>query len=426
MARRTGVKPAAKTASKTSLYVNEILQTTDSEGKNYSEDTSALHKLSTQKDRNIFEQKVSLVIWMNHPSHYQSDFFSELAKEKNIKLRVVYRCAVPEVRKRLGWAAKSGSGDLSHQEETLGQGWQALRIATIVSEECNSIHVINGIWSVPAFSFVAVCLSLLRVPYYFHAEVPNAMDERKGLPRLLKRLWARIIIPSSRGVLAIGSRACNYYEALDVTRRGVHWFAYFTKGHGGPKREQSRLEGIKIIYVGQFVKRKRVLELIETIPRLRRVGIPAKLILIGEGCQKREAQQLIEKENLTSHICILGSLEPAAVKREIDNATIGVLPSAFDGWGIVVNEYLQAGVPAVVSAGCGSADLFKILSHAGVVYDHKQPGALHDALYHLCTNLSKYKVQREVVEKVIGCRSMTLRFLKIVVPPSFQNIQEST
>ena len=34
-----------------------------------------------------------------------------------------------------------------------------------------------------------------------------------------------------------------------------------------------------------------------------------------------------------------------------------ILPSRFDGWGVVVNEALSVGVPVIVSDTCGAADL---------------------------------------------------------------------
>ena len=36
-----------------------------------------------------------------------------------------------------------------------------------------------------------------------------------------------------------------------------------------------------------------------------------------------------------------------------------VLPSRYDGWGVVVNEALMCGVPVVVSSACGAKELIK-------------------------------------------------------------------
>jgi glycosyltransferase involved in cell wall biosynthesis len=54
-----------------------------------------------------------------------------------------------------------------------------------------------------------------------------------------------------------------------------------------------------------------------------------------------------------------------------------VLPSVFDGWGIVVNEALQSGIPALVSDQCGAKELIRngqngLIFEANNVYELAQ------------------------------------------------------
>jgi glycosyltransferase involved in cell wall biosynthesis len=47
------------------------------------------------------------------------------------------------------------------------------------------------------------------------------------------------------------------------------------------------------------------------------------------------------------------------IPRRLARADLLVLPSRWDGWGVVVNEALAVGVPVIVSDQCGVADLIQ-------------------------------------------------------------------
>jgi glycosyltransferase involved in cell wall biosynthesis len=52
-------------------------------------------------------------------------------------------------------------------------------------------------------------------------------------------------------------------------------------------------------------------------------------------------------------VTFLGSLQDEPLSREYFGATCMVLPSMSEPWGLVVNEALSHGCPAVVSESCG-------------------------------------------------------------------------
>jgi phosphatidyl-myo-inositol dimannoside synthase len=57
-----------------------------------------------------------------------------------------------------------------------------------------------------------------------------------------------------------------------------------------------------------------------------------------------------------------GTLSADSIPQRIARADALVLPSRWDGWGLVANEALSVGVPVVISNRCGAADLI----HTGV------------------------------------------------------------
>jgi glycosyltransferase involved in cell wall biosynthesis len=60
---------------------------------------------------------------------------------------------------------------------------------------------------------------------------------------------------------------------------------------------------------------------------------------------------------LRGRIQFLGFQQPHAMPEVFANADAFVLPSRHDGWGVVVNEALGAGLPIIVSDRVGARDL---------------------------------------------------------------------
>ena len=69
-----------------------------------------------------------------------------------------------------------------------------------------------------------------------------------------------------------------------------------------------------------------------------------------------------------------GNTPSANLIRELPQYDLCIVPSRFDGWGMVVNEALQSGVPVLASDRTGSSDLVRS-SAAGSVFaagDHRR------------------------------------------------------
>src|SRR5205085_7709712 len=60
---------------------------------------------------------------------------------------------------------------------------------------------------------------------------------------------------------------------------------------------------------------------------------------------------------IAADVVFAGTSSSGEVQQSIAAASALVLPSRFDGWGLVINEALMAGVPVIVSNACGAAEL---------------------------------------------------------------------
>jgi glycosyltransferase involved in cell wall biosynthesis len=108
----------------------------------------------------------------------------------------------------------------------------------------------------------------------------------------------------------------------------------------------------RILFVGKLIARKRPSDLLRAVARLG--GHAAEVAFAGSGELEAELRQIAADASL--HAEFLGFVNQSELPAVYAAADLLVLPS--DGretWGLVVNEAMACGLPAVVSdaVGCG-------------------------------------------------------------------------
>lgn len=351
---------------------------------------------------------------MNQPSHYQTAFFRELASRPGVSLQVWYARGQSDERRALGWNDRAAGG-AGYRESILPVGWRRLAIIRHAWRGRKCVHLINGVWAEPTFVLVALLLVLMRAKFFFHSEAGNPAAERTGWVRAGKHRFARWVVGCSRGMFLIGEKACRYYGAIGIPAAAMFKFSYFVTGRRtAPAVRTGEADCFRICYVGQFVERKRVGDLIRAASRLARDGRPTRLELVGAGPLGSEYPSIAAEAGKGFEMSIRPAVEPSRIPEIIREADVLVLPSAFDGWGLTVNEALQAGVPVVVSEACGVAEVVACRPGWGVTYPAGDVEALYSALVRICQDAATYRPDPEAVDQVIGCRRMTDYFLAVV------------
>lgn len=107
-------------------------------------------------------------------------------------------------------------------------------------------------------------------------------------------------------------------------------------------------------YVGKLEPKKRLLDLLQALHLARtKDGKPLHLLVVGTGELMSEAQALVESHALP--VTFAGFLNQTEIAAAYVAADCLVLPSDFgETWGLVVNEAMACGRPAIVSdrVGC--------------------------------------------------------------------------
>ena len=107
-----------------------------------------------------------------------------------------------------------------------------------------------------------------------------------------------------------------------------------------------------VSFVGRLIGWKRLADVIHALALIEPESRPV-LLVVGDGPERQALQQLAEQKGVGS--CFSGFCNQAELPRRYAISDLLILPS--DGnetWGLVVNEAMAAGVPAVVSDRVGS------------------------------------------------------------------------
>ena len=301
---------------------------------------------------------LALTIWMNVPSFHQDGLFKALLASGETDLRVVFATEAPPQRRQLGWldAARDYPNRMLSARFAF---WDAVRIAW---SERGRLHIVSGIWAEPSFAAVLCVLGLARSRFVVYAEAPDPRQTPVGFHGAFRRWFGGWVARRALGMLAVSHFGEEFYAQLGFDAGRIYQFGYFRANNNVPQMGptlSTRSKRTEVIFVGQLIDRKGVDLLLEAVQPLLGDSPDLLLSVIGSG---NEAQALRDKARalrVSDRVKFEGTVSSDAIQSRIASADVLVLPSRWDGWGMVVNEALSAGVPVIVSDRCGAADLIQ-------------------------------------------------------------------
>jgi len=229
-------------------------------------------------------------------------------------------------------------------------------------------------------------MAILRaqgIPTMLRAEATDAALPRSTWRRVLRSTLLRIFYRGVSRFLAIGYNARRHYVAHGIAPERIGWVPYCVDSEllarqveeFLPQRERIRRElgfspeDTVFIFTGKLIPKKDPLSLARALVAMpeqerRRIG----LIVMGTG-ELAEPMEVMCREALGSRCVFPGFVNQSQIGRYYAAADSLVLPSAWgETWGLVVNEALQFGVPAVVSDRVGCHPDLIVEGRTGLVF----------------------------------------------------------
>ncbi|HEV8000053.1 MAG TPA: glycosyltransferase family 4 protein [Planctomycetaceae bacterium] len=289
------------------------------------------------------------------PSPYSVDLFAAIEADGRITPRVLYmEMAAPDTY----W----GQVRLPESAEVLPGGWRNIAggrvhwnsgVIRAIRKSRPDLVVVSGYNSLTCQRAMR-WLHRRRTPWVFWGEIPG-MRALGGLRGALRSVAQRPALRWPDAIAAIGVKAVEEYRRLAGPRMEVVNIPYHTdlKPFLDAPRKNSA-ESVRVLYCGQLIERKGLRTLLEAFLNLADEFPQAELILVGEG-PLRESLAAQVPARLKDRVIFAGFQPVDELPTFFSQADLFVLPSLHDGWGVVVNQALAAGLPVICSSAVGAA-----------------------------------------------------------------------
>ncbi len=314
-----------------------------------------------------------LVFWQNMLSHHQAAHIKALTAQGH---DVVIAADQPlsADRRMMGWTAP----DFGQARVIVAPDPADIDrlVATTAGE---GVHIVGGYrgYRIGRLAIHSCLIHKARVGLMAEAGNPQGVH---GILRLL--LWRLHWAQFGRQldfVLAMGDMGVRWFTRCGYARHKCFPYGYFVEPPALPEVEPSSSNLIEFAYVGQCIGRKGLDIALRALAALASHGW--HFTVMGDGPARESLQRLAVDLGIATQVTFRPFSDANAVYRQISGSDLLLLPSRFDGWGVVVNEALLSGVPVICTDRCGARDLLRA-DWRGRVVRAGSVEALTEALAH--------------------------------------------
>jgi glycosyltransferase involved in cell wall biosynthesis len=221
----------------------------------------------------------------------------------------------------------------------------------------------------------------------------------KGWLRPWRARWlAREYIPHIKAVLAMGQHGLDFYRRAGFSPAKLFPFMYQCEAYEKPVTAQVH-DPVRLVYAGKFISRKGVDIMLRALAECRRHNW--HLQIMGDGPGRARMQALAEARGIGPRIEWLGAQPSDRIMDLLSQNDVCLIPSRFEGWGVVCNEALQTGLAVICSDKATSRELVQA-SQAGKIFRSGDSSELAGCLESLLENPESI---REMRHKAIAYRS---------------------
>jgi glycosyltransferase involved in cell wall biosynthesis len=366
-----------------------------------------------------------LIALTTHPIQYQVPVWQKLATRQNVPFEVWYvtdhgsRPSLDaEFGKVFAWDLQTLHG-YPHRFLKAANGaapgsfWRC-RIVEDLQARLRSVGAralwIQG-WQVAAYWQAALASRRADIPVWLRAE-SNDLKPVPALKRPLKRAMLSWLFGCVDQFLYIGGANRRLYESYGIPAERLHFAPYAVDNNRfagqaaalRPSRMEIRrawgiaADAFCVLFCGKLIEKKRPLDVVEAVARLRRVGSMPEvhLLFAGSGGLDRalrercavafdaeapSPRQLVPADDPRPRASFAGFLNQTEISRAYVAADCLVLPSDYqETWGLVVNEALASGLACVVSRQSGCAEDLVLPYWPDRVFDSGDVNALAGAI----------------------------------------------
>lgn len=316
-----------------------------------------------------------IFLWMNLRSHHQSQFLAEVSK-RTPNFLVLYYGKASKSRIASGW-----------RDEPINKEYEQNVAPTIASLENikkwrDGIHIIPG-YGTKFLRELSTFLCIEDVKWVHWSEKASP-GLRWWASYPLKRAHATRVNRHALGALAIGATASDDFVRWGIKREKIAHLPYSISGVEWLAPDQDIVDfaaGRRVfLYVGSLYRGKGIDLLIDAFAQITKKSPEWCLVLVGNDRTSGQYARQANRLGIAERVLFRGVISSTDIGSAFSAADVLVLPSRYDGWGMVVNEAAAMGLPLVVSDAAGAA--WHVVDHAvnGFRFTSGSVRALHQAM----------------------------------------------
>jgi glycosyltransferase involved in cell wall biosynthesis len=232
-----------------------------------------------------------------------------------------------------------------------------LQIGRLTLSSRSDAHILAGYHRVEYWLQMLILRARNKKVFVFCDSTANDQQQSK-VKDFLKRLFFR----QCDGVLCYGERSRDYVRSFGVPlSRIVIGCQAASRSHdydasqifGRRMQNIKKLEKPRFLFVGQLTTRKNVDILLRAFAEVLKTLPLSSLFVVGSGPELNNLLNFAKKLGVEGSVHFVGPLFDQALVEQYMRASCLILPSRSEPWGLVVNEAMSHGCPAIVSDRCG-------------------------------------------------------------------------
>lgn len=293
---------------------------------------------------------MNLIVWMNIPSHHQSQFFDALNKICT-NFAVHYYGKALSNRSEMGW---DSNVQLKSYEKYIDVESYQINL----KELKDYIHILPG-YGHPLLIKLRQSFSKNNIKWVHWSE--KATPGWKWYASYYKKfLHAYYVNNYAFGALAIGNHARNDFIRWGIKpeKIGILPYSFNTMNIFPPDEEILKFKkGRKaFLFVGSLYALKGIDLLLKAFHQEFKDNKDWCMILVGNIKDGSDYQKVINDYHLNDQVLIRGVIPASQITSAYSACDIFVLPSRYDGWGMVVNEAVYCNLPVIASDAVGASE----------------------------------------------------------------------
>ena len=341
--------------------------------------------------------KRKLIAVETHPIQYKVPLFRLLAREPSLEFKVLY-AMLPDAHQQgagfgvsfewdvplmEGYAYEVLENRSPHPAVNVFGGCDTPGIHAVLRRERPDAVLING-WVVKSCLQALRACRRLAIPALVRGEATLLRPRARW-----KHAAHRLLLAQYQAYLAIGSANREFYRFHHCREDRIFWAPYAVDNRYCSEQARERAgrraalresfgippDAVVFLFAGKLDRKKHPLDMLQALARIPGADRNrAHALLVGDGPLRAECEAWARSRDLP--VTFAGFLNQSRMPDAYATSDVLVLPSdAGETWGLVVNEAMASGRPALVSRAVGCCADLIVEGKTGHAFDlHDLPG----------------------------------------------------